>query len=126
MLSQNTIFFAKIVDDLQLTLVHPAGDGDQHEPKRIQDLSASGSSLSRPSGLGADGQRIAFSARTPGKQWEIYAISAQGGSPEQVIASETEELDPSWSADGNSLVFGYLQSFRQVESKDRCCSSESP
>ena len=53
-----------------------------------------------------DGQRIAFSARTPGKQWKIYAISAQGGSPEQLIASEMEELDPSWSADGNSLVFG--------------------
>jgi hypothetical protein len=36
LLSQNAIFFAKIVDDQQLTLVHPAGDGDQHEPKWIQ------------------------------------------------------------------------------------------
>jgi Tol biopolymer transport system component len=52
-----------------------------------------------------DGQRIAFSARTPGKQWKIYAISAQGGSLEQLVAGETEALDPSWSADGNSLVF---------------------
>ena len=53
-----------------------------------------------------DGQRIAFSAHTPGKQWKIYAVSAQGGTPEQLIAGETEELDPGWSADGNSLVFG--------------------
>jgi len=36
LLSQNTIFFAKIVDDLQLRLVHPAGDRDQHEPEWIQ------------------------------------------------------------------------------------------
>jgi Tol biopolymer transport system component len=53
-----------------------------------------------------DGQRIAFSARTPGKQWKIYAVAAQGGSLEQLIAGDTEDLDPSWSADGNSLVFG--------------------
>jgi hypothetical protein len=36
LLSQNRILFAKIVDDLQLTLVHPAGGGDQHEPEWIQ------------------------------------------------------------------------------------------
>jgi len=53
-----------------------------------------------------DAQRIAFSARMPGKQWKIYAIAAEGGSPEQLIAGEAEELDPTWSADGNSLVFG--------------------
>jgi hypothetical protein len=36
LLSQNTIFFAKVVDDLQLTLVHPSGDGGQHKPEWIQ------------------------------------------------------------------------------------------
>ncbi|MBZ5593960.1 MAG: protein kinase [Acidobacteriia bacterium] len=53
-----------------------------------------------------DGQRIAFSARTPGTRWKIYAVAAQGGSPEQLIAGDTEELDPTWSADGSSLAFG--------------------
>ena len=53
-----------------------------------------------------DGQRIAFSARTPGKPWKIYVIGSQGGSPEELIASDAEELDPTWSADGKSLVFG--------------------
>jgi hypothetical protein len=36
LLSQNTIFFAKIGDDPQLTLIHPAGNSDQHEPEWIQ------------------------------------------------------------------------------------------
>jgi Tol biopolymer transport system component/predicted Ser/Thr protein kinase len=53
-----------------------------------------------------DGQRVAFSARTPGTQWKIYAVPAQGGTAEQLIAANSEELDPAWSADGTSLVFG--------------------
>lgn len=53
-----------------------------------------------------DGQRIAFSARAPGKPWKIYLIAPQGGSPEELTAGDTEEGDPNWSADGNSLVFG--------------------
>lgn len=36
LLSQNTILFAKVVDDLQLTFVYVAGDGDQHESEWIQ------------------------------------------------------------------------------------------
>jgi len=53
-----------------------------------------------------DGQRIAFSAHAPGKPWKIYLIAPQGGSAEELTAGATEELDPNWSADGNSLVFG--------------------
>src|SRR6059058_4115310 len=32
----NAVLFAKVVNDLQLALVHPPGYGDQHEPERIQ------------------------------------------------------------------------------------------
>ncbi len=53
-----------------------------------------------------DGQRITFSARTPGKPWKIYIIAPQGGSPEELTGADTDELDPNWSADCNSLVFG--------------------
>ena len=53
-----------------------------------------------------DGQRIAFSARTPGKPWKIYVIAPQGGSPEELTAGNAEELDPNWSPDGHWLVFG--------------------
>jgi Tol biopolymer transport system component len=53
-----------------------------------------------------DGKRIAFSASTPGKPWQIFLISADGGSPEQLIPSEHDELDANWSPDGESFVFG--------------------
>src|SRR4029077_3700012 len=35
-----------------------------------------------------------------------FAVSADGGSPEKLTANENAELDPNWSADGKSLVFG--------------------
>ena len=37
LLAKNPVLLAKIIDDLQLALVHPPGDGDHHEPERIQD-----------------------------------------------------------------------------------------
>jgi hypothetical protein len=37
LLAQNTVLFAKAVNDLQLALIHPTGNGDQNEPKWVQD-----------------------------------------------------------------------------------------
>jgi serine/threonine protein kinase/Tol biopolymer transport system component len=51
-----------------------------------------------------DGRRIAFSARKPSKEWNIYVVSADGGSPEQLIPGEGL-FDPTWSADGNFLAY---------------------
>jgi hypothetical protein len=31
LLAENPVLFAKVINDLQLALVHPPGDGDQHE-----------------------------------------------------------------------------------------------
>jgi Tol biopolymer transport system component len=53
-----------------------------------------------------DGKRIAFAGSEPGGTWRIYLISAAGGTPEQPIPGAGSELDPGWSPDGNSLVFG--------------------
>jgi Tol biopolymer transport system component len=53
-----------------------------------------------------DGKHIAFSGLTPGETWNIFLISADGGSPEKLAPSENSQLDPNWSADGQSLVFG--------------------
>lgn len=53
-----------------------------------------------------DGKRIAFSGLAPGEAWKISVISADGGSPEKLMPGENAELDPNWSADGQSLVFG--------------------
>jgi len=54
-----------------------------------------------------DGMQIAFSGAKPGDPYRIYVIPADGGRPEQLSSGENE-LDPSWSKDGNALMFGVL------------------
>jgi Tol biopolymer transport system component len=53
-----------------------------------------------------DGKQIAFMASLPGKPVKIYLVSAEGGSPQQLMPGYRSEQDPSWSPDGNSLAFG--------------------
>jgi Tol biopolymer transport system component/DNA-binding winged helix-turn-helix (wHTH) protein len=53
-----------------------------------------------------DGQQIAFFAAPPGKDWNIYLVSIEGGTPERILPSEQSQADPNWSPEGNSLVFG--------------------
>jgi Tol biopolymer transport system component len=55
-----------------------------------------------------DAKRIVFSALTPGTPWSIFLVSAEGGTAEQVTKGEHNEGDPSWSSDGNMLVFGRM------------------
>jgi Tol biopolymer transport system component/DNA-binding winged helix-turn-helix (wHTH) protein len=52
-----------------------------------------------------DGKQIVFTARVPGKPWKAYLISAEGGTPQQLMPEESAELDPGWSPDGKTLVF---------------------
>jgi Tol biopolymer transport system component len=47
-----------------------------------------------------------FYARTPGRPYKIYIVSAEGGAPQQLMPGERHEHDPGWSPDGNRLVFG--------------------
>jgi hypothetical protein len=53
-----------------------------------------------------DGTRIAFAGRAPGRPWQIYIVSADGG-PVEVLPPENV-TDPGWTADGTALVFGPL------------------
>jgi eukaryotic-like serine/threonine-protein kinase len=53
-----------------------------------------------------DGKQIAFFGHPPGERFQIYVISAEGGSPELLYHSDTNLADPSWSPDGKSLAFG--------------------
>jgi eukaryotic-like serine/threonine-protein kinase len=53
-----------------------------------------------------DGSQIAFMGQLPGKPWQLYIVSAQGGSPQQLIPDQHDQADPTWSPDGNSLAFG--------------------
>ncbi len=53
-----------------------------------------------------DGTQVAFAARRPGQPWQVYRVSATGGSPEPALPGEGTQVDPSWSPDGRSIVFG--------------------
>jgi len=52
-----------------------------------------------------DGKTIAFMGRSPGKPWQIYRISAQGGLPGPLAAGPDDQASPAWSPDGNVLVY---------------------
>jgi serine/threonine protein kinase/Tol biopolymer transport system component len=58
-----------------------------------------------------DGKQIAFVAMTPGKPAKIFVVPAQGGSPQPLMPGESSEVDPGWSPDGGSLVFGRMVNF---------------
>lgn len=53
-----------------------------------------------------DNHQLALMAREPGKAWRIYIVGADGGAPEPLIEENRNEADPSWSADGQRIVFG--------------------
>jgi serine/threonine protein kinase len=55
-----------------------------------------------------DGHQIAFMGRVSGETWQIYIVSAQGGTPEHLASQPQEQADPNWSPNGNWLIFGRL------------------
>jgi Tol biopolymer transport system component len=55
-----------------------------------------------------DGRRVAFAGKLPGKTYDIYLVSADGGAPEQLTNGEHDYADVSWSADGKQLIFGEM------------------
>jgi eukaryotic-like serine/threonine-protein kinase len=55
-----------------------------------------------------DGTRIAFMASRPGKPWKIFVISAQGGTAQELTAESRNAGDPTWTPQGNSIIFGAM------------------
>jgi Tol biopolymer transport system component len=53
-----------------------------------------------------DGKRIAYAGLKPGGQWQIYMVSAGGGTSERLLPESVAGIDPTWSPDGNSILFG--------------------
>jgi Tol biopolymer transport system component/DNA-binding winged helix-turn-helix (wHTH) protein len=53
-----------------------------------------------------DGSRLALMAREPGKAWQLYLVAAGGGDIQPLLKETRNAADPSWSPDGQSLVFG--------------------
>jgi Tol biopolymer transport system component/predicted Ser/Thr protein kinase len=55
-----------------------------------------------------DGTQIAYISAQYGKPWKIFLVSAQGGSPEELLPENVGEIDATWSPDGAQLAFGRL------------------
>ena len=53
-----------------------------------------------------DGKEVAFIGRTRGGPYKLYVVSSSGGAIRQLIPGERQEIDPSWSPDGHSIMFG--------------------
>ncbi|HVO42912.1 MAG TPA: hypothetical protein VMT34_09820, partial [Aggregatilineales bacterium] len=53
-----------------------------------------------------DNQRIAMMAAWPDQPWKVYWIAADGGTLHEVPSDVVEQADPSWSPDGQSILFG--------------------
>src|SRR5215831_6546391 len=58
LLSKNAILLAKVINDLQLVLVHPAGDRDQQESEWVKDCRDPQSPLSRARGYSREPSQI--------------------------------------------------------------------
>ena len=52
-----------------------------------------------------DGNRIAFMAARPGRPWKIFVMPAEGGSPQEVTAGDRNQGDPTWTPNGDAIVF---------------------
>jgi Tol biopolymer transport system component/DNA-binding winged helix-turn-helix (wHTH) protein len=69
-----------------------------------------------------DGSQLALMAREPGKAWQIYLISANGGDLQPLLRESRNAADPSWSEDGKSLVFGRVNDAMGKENAARTLS----
>jgi serine/threonine protein kinase/Tol biopolymer transport system component len=61
-----------------------------------------------------DGKQIAFTGQQIGTRWQIYTVSANGGTPDLVVSDSENPRGPTWSPDGNSLMFANSWGFRDI------------
>jgi Tol biopolymer transport system component len=53
-----------------------------------------------------DGRTIAFIGRGKDGPWQMYSVPIAGGEPIRLHPSDTDQGVPTWSADGNKVVYG--------------------
>ncbi len=56
-----------------------------------------------------DGTQIAYIDAQPGRPWKAFLISAQGGTPQEMLSETHTEADETWSPDGKKIAFGRTQ-----------------
>jgi Tol biopolymer transport system component/DNA-binding winged helix-turn-helix (wHTH) protein len=64
-----------------------------------------------------DGKQIAFVNTQLGHPYQIFLISAEGGTPRELLAEARQQMDVSWSPDGTKIAFGRVPSLRQPAEK---------
>lgn len=67
-------------------------------------VSASGDSSGTTREASPQNARIAFAAKRDGR-WDIYDVSASGGTPTRLTSREEQERFPVWSPDGTRISF---------------------
>lgn len=80
--------------------------------ERLQLTASTAAALPRWS---PDGSKIAFISAVWGKPWKIFIVSAQGGTPQEVVTESRSEVDVDWSPDGNQIVFGRISELSDAE-----------
>jgi Tol biopolymer transport system component/DNA-binding winged helix-turn-helix (wHTH) protein len=68
-------------------------------------LTASGAEVYSPH-WSPDGKQITYMAVSSEKQYKAWVVPAEGGPPEELLPGAGEEGIPTWSRDGNFVVFG--------------------
>jgi serine/threonine protein kinase/Tol biopolymer transport system component len=56
-----------------------------------------------------DGTQIAYIDAQPGRPWKAFLISAQGGTPQEMLSETHTQADQTWSPDGKKIAFGRTQ-----------------
>jgi len=62
-----------------------------------------------------DGKQIVFFATAGDQPWKMYLVPFDGGTPHQLLPGLKQEGDPTWTADGTSIVFGTLPWYENSE-----------
>ncbi len=62
-----------------------------------------------------DGKKIAFFDYSAGKLRRVYLVSADGGSPQQMLPEDPEpQMDPNWSPDGDKILLSGVPDDKNV------------